>query len=166
MDHQVKKNKVPETGAFANELDGRQKWRCSLRELVLSGGCAQETPRFHEQIGAEGHSESEYVHPAPCIWRWRGEERHFWRKNGSMAREHSEPALVSSQTAQTGAPRAARLPGSTTSSQASPYICRASVPCCYVPPPGGSVGVLHLYRGTSLIRRRGARMCSQKHRFA
>jgi len=35
---------------------GAKKWRFSLRELVLSGGCAQETPQFQEQIGAEGHS--------------------------------------------------------------------------------------------------------------
>jgi len=100
----------PATSLTSATFDGRQKWRLSLRKLVLSGGCARETPQFQENIGTKGHSSSEYVHPAPCIWRWRGKERNFWRKNGIMAREHSQPALVSSQTALTRAPRAARLP--------------------------------------------------------
>ena len=46
----------PATSLTSATFEGRQKWRFSLRELALSGGCAQETPRFLEQIGAEGHS--------------------------------------------------------------------------------------------------------------
>ena len=46
----------PATSLTSATFEGAEKWRVSLRELVLSGGCAQETPQFHEQIGAEGQS--------------------------------------------------------------------------------------------------------------
>jgi hypothetical protein len=49
---------------------------------------------------------------------------------------------------------------STTSSQASPYICCASVLNCYVQPPGGSVRVLHWVQG--YLAHQEAHACARK----